>query len=197
MRYSGCDLLSLIGPSFLISHSIGAVWPILMSDECPSLVAGNIALEPGNIPFESYYGNATSTVGSISDRPWGLTYNPLKFDPPANSSDDLVTETVGVDTPANRSCILQAAPARQLPNLIGIPYVAVTGEASPHATYDHCVIEFLNQAGVATDWIQLGEIGIHGNAHFMALEKNNLDIAVVVDEWIAKQVGLRNGTQTA
>lgn len=39
MRTSGCELLRLIGASFLVSHSIGAVHPIVISDECPSLVA--------------------------------------------------------------------------------------------------------------------------------------------------------------
>ncbi|KAG9745114.1 alpha/beta-hydrolase, partial [Aureobasidium melanogenum] len=47
MRSSGCQLLSLIGPSFLISHSIGALHPLLLSNDCPSLVAGNVNLEPG------------------------------------------------------------------------------------------------------------------------------------------------------
>jgi len=51
MRASGCALLSLFGRSYLISHSIGAIHPILLSNQCPDLVAGNINLETATIPF--------------------------------------------------------------------------------------------------------------------------------------------------
>ncbi|KAL3424965.1 hypothetical protein PVAG01_04246 [Phlyctema vagabunda] len=197
MRASGCELLKLIGPSFLVSHSIGAVHPVLLSDECPSLVAGNVNLEPGNIPFQSYVGNATSSVGRTSARPFGLTVTNLNFNPPVSNYTDLVTVTVGEDTPAKRSCILQSNSTagytvRTLPNLATVPYVAITGEASPHATYDHCVIDFLSQAGVKADWIKLGEIGIKGNGHFGFIEKNNAAIYQVAEKWIraqAKRIG--------
>lgn len=187
MRASGCALLKHIGPSFLISHSIGALFPILLSDACPELVAGNVNLEPTTIPFQSYTGNATSIVGRTPNRVWGLTNTRITYDPSVSSPDELSKVTVGEDTPALRSCILQATPARRLPNIAKVPYVAITAEASPHITYDHCVINYLEQAGVRTDWIKLGEIGIHGNGHFAHLELNNLDIAAVVDLWISKQ----------
>ena len=86
MRASGCELLSLIGSSFLISHSIGALHPMLLSNDCPSLVAGNINLEPGNIPFQSYVGNSTSSVGRTSARPWGMTNTHVTYDPAISSS---------------------------------------------------------------------------------------------------------------
>lgn len=95
--------------------------------------------------------------------------------------------TVGTDTPGNRSCILQSGtPIRTLPNIAKIPFVAITGEASPHITYDHCVIAYLEQTGGKPDWIKLGDIGINGNGHFAHLELNNLEIAAAVDEWIQK-----------
>lgn len=171
MRYAGCELMSLIGPSFLISHSIGAVHPILLSDECPSLVVGNVNLEPGNIPFESYVGNATSSVGRTAARPFGLTVTNLNYDPLISNYTDLVTETVGEVTPSLRSCIQQANSTAKytihmLPNVAKVPYVALTGEATPHITYDHCVINYLNQVGVKTDWIKMADVGVRGNAHF-------------------------------
>lgn len=184
MRASGCALLELIGPSFLVSHSIGALHPVLLSNDCPTLVAGNINLEPATIPFESYTGNSTSSVGRSSARPWGLTNTQIDYEPAAASSSDLNTTAVGEDTLAKRSCILQAEPARQLPNIASVPYVALTGDASPHMTYDHCVIDYLEQAGGSPEWIKLGEVGIYGNGHFGFLELNNLEIAAVVHEWI-------------
>jgi hypothetical protein len=188
MRSSGCQLLSLIGSSFLVSHSIGALHPILLSNDCPDLVAGNINLEPATIPFQSYTGNSTSSVGRTSARPWGLTNTPITYSPAANSSSDLSTETVGTDTPALRSCIMQTEPARQLPEIAKVPYVALTGSASPHITYDQCVIDYLIQAGVAAEWIKLGDKGIYGNGHFGYLELNSAEIAAVVHEWIQSKL---------
>lgn len=184
MRASGCKLLSLIGSSYLVSHSIGALHPILLSNDCPELVAGNINLEPATIPFQSYTGNATSAVGRTTARPWGLTNTAITYDPSAASSSDLKIEIVGEDTPALRSCIMQTEPARKLPNIAKVPYVALTGAASPHITYDHCLLNYLKQAGVAAEWIKLGDKGIDGNAHFGYLELNSVKIADVVHEWI-------------
>ncbi|KAL8686132.1 MAG: hypothetical protein Q9224_005543 [Gallowayella concinna] len=160
MRASGCKLLSLIGPSYLISHSIGAIHPILLSDECPRLVAGNINIEPATIPFQSYTGNATSPVGRTINRPWGLTNTRITYDPPANAPTDLKTVNNETDTPALRSCVYQAAPARRLPQIAKVPYMALTAEASPHITYDQCVVNYLRQAGVKVDWIK-----VRGNWH--------------------------------
>lgn len=188
MRASGCDLLELIGPSFLVSHSIGALHPILLSNDCPSLVAGNINLEPATIPFQSYTGNSTSSVGRSSSRPWGLTNTFIDYVPAISNYTELNTTSVGDDTPAKRSCIMQQEPARQLPSIASVPYVALTGDASPHMTYDHCVIDYLEQAGGSPEWIKLGEVGIYGNGHFGFLELNNLEIAAVVHEWILKTI---------
>ncbi|PQE21158.1 hypothetical protein CJF31_00010749 [Rutstroemia sp. NJR-2017a BVV2] len=191
MRAAGCQLLQLIGPSFLVSHSIGAVHPIVISDECPDLVLGSANLEPGNIPFESYTGNTTSSVGRTAARPFGLTVSNLNYDPPISNYTELVTETVGEDTPANRSCIQQSTAGNYtihtLPNVAKVPYAAFTGEASPHITYEHCVIQYLNQVGVKTDWIKMSDYGVHGNGHFGFLEKNNVQYFKVVEAWIRKQ----------
>jgi pimeloyl-ACP methyl ester carboxylesterase len=94
---------------------------------------------------------------------------------------------VGNDTLALRNCYLQAEPARKLPKIASVPYLCLTGEASVHVTYDHCVVEFLKQAGGKPEWIKLGERNITGNGHFMHLEENNMDIARVVEDWVVEQ----------
>lgn len=187
MRASGCDLLELIGPSYLVSHSSGAQYPVLLSNDCPDLVAGNINLEHSTQPFWNY---GTTLNSGSSIRPWGLANTPLTYDPPVSDASELEKVWDGNDTLALRRCYLQAEPARQLPQLAKVPYLCTTGEASVHATYDHCVINYLEQAGVKTDWIKLADVGIHGNGHFGHLELNNLDIAGVVRDWIVKQDAL-------
>lgn len=186
MRASGCALLELLGPSYLVSHSSGAQYPIVISNDCPQYVAGNINLEHSTQPFWSY-GSTLNSGSSI--RPWGLANSPLTYDPPVSNYTELNKTWVGNDTLALRNCYLQAEPARALPNITSVPYLCLTGEASVHATYDHCVIEYLKQAGGSPDWIKLADRGIKGNGHFSMLEKNNLEIAAVVDEWIQEQEG--------
>jgi hypothetical protein len=56
-------------------------------------------------------------------------------------------------------------------------------EASFHAIYGHCTAKYLTQAGTKTEFVRLQDKGIRGNGHVVMIEKNNLDIAHVVDEW--------------
>ncbi|KXT12544.1 hypothetical protein AC579_7479 [Pseudocercospora musae] len=187
MRAAGCRLLSLIGKSFLISHSAGGTYTALMSDECPDLIQANINLEPGNIPFQWWSGNSSAGGDRIDTREYGLTRTPITYNPPINSSSDLNKILTGDDSPAKRSCYIQNpnGTIHTLPNIAKVPYVFLTGDASPHVTYDHCFPLFLDQAGVKdVTWIKLWEKGIFGNAHFFMIEKNNLEIAAVVGEWI-------------
>lgn len=74
MRVSGCQLLDLIGSSFLVSHSIGSVFPILLSNDCPDLIAGSINLDPDIVPFEDFTG---AGMAMTSQRLWGFADVPL------------------------------------------------------------------------------------------------------------------------
>jgi hypothetical protein len=77
---------------------------------------------------------------------------------------------------------------RQLVNLKDIPVMVMTAEASYHQVYDHCTVKYLSQAGVRTEYIRLQDKGIHGNGHMVMIEKNNLDVARAVDDWVVKNV---------
>lgn len=181
MRKSGCDLLSIIGPSYLISHSAGSIYPILLSNDCGASVAGNINLESATTPF---FFPSTGSLSGTFTRAWGPVDVPIDYEPAVTDSSQLVSVEVGNNTLAHRSCYLQAEPARLLPKISSVKYLMVTSEASVHVTYDHCTIQFLQQAGGNPEWIQLADKGIHGNGHFMHLELNNLEIAVLVHGWI-------------
>jgi hypothetical protein len=41
---------------------------------------------------------------------------------------------------------------------------------------------------VTNDFVPLGGRGIHGNGHMMMLEKNNLEIAGVINDWISHHI---------
>ncbi|KAH7374732.1 Alpha/Beta hydrolase protein [Plectosphaerella cucumerina] len=183
MRASGCELLRLIGePAYVISHSMGARAPLVMSNDCPERIAGNINIEGTTIPFWSYGWG----LGGSRTNPWGLSLTPLDYDPPVSDPSELQVESVGNETLAFRNCYRQKEPARQLPKVASVPYVQITGEASVHVTYDHCTIDYLRQVGGDPEYIKLGDIGIKGNGHFMHLEKNSDEIADVVSDWIKR-----------
>ena len=95
------------------------------------------------------------------------------------------------DGPDLVACWQQQAPARRLPNLANVPALVVTAEASYHAVYDHCTAKYLTQAGVKVTALRLGDHGIHGNAHMIMLEKNNLQVAGLIAEWLARTIPAR------
>ncbi|KAK6196806.1 hypothetical protein LQW54_011167 [Pestalotiopsis sp. IQ-011] len=181
MRRSGCELLSLLGAkAYIISHSLGSRFPILMSNDCPQYIAASIDIEAASVPFWSYaYG-----LGGSPSTPYGFTWTAVDYVLAITNSSELEIESVGEESLAKRNCYRQKKPARHLPNITSVPYLMVTSEASVHITYDHCVVDYLKQVGGSPDFIKLADIGIHGNSHFMHVEKNNLEIAVVVQDWI-------------
>jgi hypothetical protein len=81
-------------------------------------------------------------------------------------------------------CWAQQEPARKLVNLVNIPILIVTSEASYHSAYDHCTVRYLAQAGVKSTFLRLAEAGIHGNGHMMMLEKNSDAIAKAMADWL-------------
>lgn len=184
MRSSGCELLRLLGaPAFLISHSLGSFYPILLSNDCPQFVKGSVNLESATTPFWRYN---FGSLGGVPQSPYGLTFSPLSYEPPITDSSELVVQSVGNDTLELRNCYQQAEPARKLPKVASVPYLGLTSEGSTHITHGHCIINYLKQVGAKPEWIKLADVGIKGNGHFMHVELNNLRIAKLVEDWIVR-----------
>jgi len=185
-------LLEKIGPAIVMTHSQsgGFGWPV--ADMRPDLVKAIIALEPSGPPFydiENIGAPDWFRDAPTSYRVWGPTAAPLTYAPPAaNPSDLTIVREERADAPNVVRCWLQKSPARQLPNLQKMPILIMTAEASYHATYDHCTVKFLEQAGVHPTWLKLGESGIHGNGHMLMLEQNSGEIAEVIARWLAKAI---------
>jgi pimeloyl-ACP methyl ester carboxylesterase len=182
-RNAGAALLDKIGPAIVMTHSqSGAIgWPI--ADARPKLVKAIIAVEPSGPPF------ANAVFGEQPARLWGVTDIPMTYDPPVSDPKQLVVvQQTTPDGPNLERCRLQAQPVRRMPTLAGIPILILAGEASYHAVYDHCTSKYLAQAGVPNTYVRLDEVGIRGNGHMMMLEKNNLEIAAFMHQWLAKNV---------
>jgi pimeloyl-ACP methyl ester carboxylesterase len=185
-------LVDKIGPSILLVHSqAGAfVWPV--ADARPTQVKGILAIEPNGPPFYSVaytgapdwfkYGGDVALHYGITDMP--ITYAPAVKDP----SELKIVQEAKAEGPDLARCYAQAEPARQLPNLQKMPILVITSEASYHAPYDHCTVNYLRQAGVKPSWIKLADRGIHGNSHVMMMEKNSKQIAEIIIAWSNKAI---------
>jgi pimeloyl-ACP methyl ester carboxylesterase len=182
VQAAGAELLDKIGtPVIFVAHSQGGFMSWLIADVRPDLTKAIVSMEPSGPPFRD------AVFGNKSARPYGLTDVPITYDPPITSVEtDLVKQEVTAPKTMNVPCILQAddPTPRQLVNLKDIPVLLVTAEASYHAEYDWCTVQYLQQAGVNVTHLELAEKGIRGNGHLFFLEKNSDEIAGVIDEWM-------------
>ena len=180
-------LLERIGPAILLVHSqAGAfAWPV--ADDKPELVKAILAIEPNGPPFHGleFVGAPNWFKEGPIALPYGITSMPLTYAPPVKDASELaIVEQEKADGPDLARCWMQKEPARALPNLQKMPILVLTSEASYHAPYDHCTVNYLRQAGVKPSFIKLADLGIHGNSHVMMLERNNREIAAVIVNWL-------------
>jgi pimeloyl-ACP methyl ester carboxylesterase len=185
-QQAAAALLDRIGPAIVLTHSQSGAFGWLIADARPKLVKAVVAVEPLGPPFQN------EVLGNDRTRPWGIADIPIAYDPPINDPAELKTEQQQQpDGPDLVRCWQQQAPARKLANLTGIPMAVITTEASYHAAYDHCTVKYLAQAGVNVTALRLADHGIHGNGHMVMLEKNNLQVAGLIVDWLAKAVPAR------
>ena len=182
-------LIDKLGPVILMTHSQSGAYGWEAVDQRPGMVKALIQAEPSAPPVHDMdlVGAPEWFRDGARTRIWGLTSIPITYAPPARDASELAFERQEqADAPDLARCWLKKPPARQLPNLQKLPIAIVTGEASFHGPYEHCVVKFLEQAGVHPAWLNLGAMGIHGNGHMMMLEKNSDQIADVIERWVRK-----------
>jgi pimeloyl-ACP methyl ester carboxylesterase len=179
------QLLDLIGqPMILMLNSGIAASGWVVADARSKLVKGIVAVEPVAPPIENAERGARGP-----GRVWGLTNLPVHYDPPIEKASDLETVRQDkADGPGLIPCWIQKEPARKLVNLEGIPVLNVSGEASYHRPYAHCIAKWLNQAGVKTAFVKLEDVGLSGNGHQMMSEANSAGIAKYLQTWLEKNV---------
>jgi pimeloyl-ACP methyl ester carboxylesterase len=179
------ELLDRIGqPVILLLHSGVSSSGWELADARPKLIKAIVAAEPVAPPIENAERGSTGP-----GRLWGLTNLPVHYDPPIKEASELQTvRQEKADGPDLIPCWIQKEPARKLVNLVGIPVLDVSGEASYHRPYSHCIAKWLNQAGVKTTYVNLEDVGLPGNGHIMLAEKNSAEIAKYLQSWIEKNV---------
>jgi len=179
------QLLDLIGqPVVLMVNSGVASSGWVIADARPKLVKGILAAEPVAPPIENAERGSTGP-----GRLWGVTSLPIHYDPPVKDPSELrpirEEKADGADL---LPCWLQQEPAHKLVNLQGIPVLEISGEASYHRPYSHCVAKWLNQAGVKATYVRLEDVGLPGNGHQMMSEKNSAGISKFFMTWLDKNV---------
>jgi pimeloyl-ACP methyl ester carboxylesterase len=187
-------LIDKLGPIVLMTHSQSGSYGLLAADQRPNSIQALLHVEGSAPPvhdIEMLGAPDWFRDGAVS-RPWGLTAIPITYAPAApNASDMAFEQQEKADGPGLAKCWLQKAPAKQLVNLAKIPIAVVHGEASFYAPYAHCLIKYMEQAGLHPTWLNLGTMGIRGNGHMMMLEKNSDQIADVMEKWVSKVVSER------
>jgi len=191
-RDAGAALLDRIGPATLLTHSQSGTFGWLVADARPALVKAIIAMEPSGPPvYDTVQKGAPNWFedGPLA-KPYGLTAPTLTYAPAVKDPGELkFVRQEKADAPDLVRCWTQVEPARTLVNLQHIPVLVVQAEASYHATFDHCTVAYLRQAGLSkVRFIRLAEVGIKGNGHMLMLEKNNLEIAAVAERWLRTSV---------
>jgi len=208
-------LLDRIGPSIVLVHSQSGLYAWPLAQARPQLVKAIVAAEPNGPPVHDVVVKSVQrfdqpwekTIKQTEDdwyrdnpglKSWGLTSTPLKYIPEVTEQSPL--QFVQEDAPQRRDlsrCWRQTEPARRLVDVGGRPILVLEGEASFYAGYNHCNVQYLEQASVDVDFIRLADLGIHGNGHMMMLEKNSDQVAQAIVGWMEKNVTPLEQGQTA
>jgi pimeloyl-ACP methyl ester carboxylesterase len=171
------ELLDLIGPAVLVTHSAGGPGSFAAADFRPGQIAALIAIETVGPPF------AKNPERGL-DLAWGVSSAPIGYDPPAAAAGELELITEVRDEFGEIPITLQRDPPRRLTNLSRFPIAVVTGEASLFLQFDRHLVAFLRQGGCQVELVRLADHGVHGNSHGVMLERNSADVLSVLTGWV-------------
>lgn len=175
-------LLEKTGPAILVTHSQAGPFGWKIGDAYPDMVKGIIALEPAGPAF-------SSNTDALKAENYGLCQLPLNYDPPVSSPEDFVLTKISSENAEETDGLIMAeGHVHKLPGLSCVPVLLLTAEASYHTMYDYVTAKVLEQCGVNVDFVRLERHGFHGNSHFMMLEKNSLDIASFINDWMQEHI---------
>jgi pimeloyl-ACP methyl ester carboxylesterase len=176
------ELLEMVGPAIVVTHSAGGPGTFAGVDAAPDQVAALIAIETLGPPF-------VKLPAMGLDMDWGLACVPIAYDPPVSDPSELRTVTEERADLGPIPLTLQREPPRRLANLSRFPIAVVTAEASMFLLTDRHLVEFLAQGGCDVELVRLADHGVHGNGHAMMLELNNAAALGVITAWAAGKLG--------
>ncbi len=186
---AGIALLDKIGsPVILLTHSQGGGFGFNVADERPNLIAGMVAIEPGG-PQIGNVDTAKVAYTRVNPNSWGLTPNPMKYDPPFASPADIKVHLEPSERPGDEvGCYMQDQPVHKLVSYQNKRILSISAEGTYHRVFDVCIPKWLNQAGAKDDFVRLEDVGIRGNMHEMFLDKNSDAVIRFIDGWLNKNI---------
>jgi len=190
-------LLDKIGPAILLVHSQSGAFPWTVAQERPALVKAIVALEPSGPPVHDieFHGAPDWFSDVPALKTYGITDFPVQYEPAVTADSPLeFVQQEQPNSPDLARCWRQKEPARKLVAVGDRPIVLITAEASFYAAYNHCTVEYLQQAGVNADHIRLADVGLKGNGHMMMMERNSDQVAGVVADWLEENLNAAEAT---
>ena len=164
LKENFAELLDRVGPAIVITHSAGGPSGWLSMDARPELVKGVLAIEAAA----------------------GFQNLPLTWEPALSQGESLALVSIAATEEGKAPCQMQ--PEGSIRNLVNFEDIPVLGLLAPESTAFvpnyHCTINFINQAGGNARLLNLADIGIEGNGHFLNEAKNNGETAQVMIEWL-------------
>lgn len=184
-----------ICPAILITHSMSGAYGWKAAEKVPGLISKIVAIAPaapGNLMKEAKEKFSDIVKAPIiiskeeAKRVWANAnffphdyfedyYNSL-----AALSPGLANERVNY-----KNSQLTIEP----PKLRGIKILVITGETDPRhpRSVDGAIVDYFRQCSIKAEHCWLPYSGIFGNGHLLMLEKNNLQIAELINSWIKKE----------
>lgn len=83
----------------------------------------------------------------------------------------------------------QGVPLASLKHLGALPVAVISAEASASTQGDAKTVEALRQVGCAVEHVQLADHGVHGNGHYMMMERNHREVLQVLSGWWTAHAG--------
>lgn len=164
LKENFAELLDRVGPAILVTHSAGGPSGWLSVDARPDQVKGVLAIEAAS----------------------GFQNLPLSWSPALGGGEQIALEAIPATEAGKADCQMQpAGNVHSLPAFEGIPVLGLLAPESRMFTPNyHCTIDFINQAGGSATLLNLKDIGIEGNGHFLNEAKNNGEVAQVMIDWL-------------
>jgi pimeloyl-ACP methyl ester carboxylesterase len=164
LKENFAELLDRVGPAIIVMHSAGGPSGWVSVDARPDLVKGVLAIE------------------AVTDFP----SLPLTWEPALAAGERVDTVSVPPTEAGKAACDMQPEDSvRTLPNFFGIPVLGLLApESGMFVPNYHCAMDFINQAGGDATLLNLGDIGIEGNNHFLNEALNVGETAQVMIDWL-------------
>lgn len=181
-------------PAILITHSMSGAYGWKIAEIVPHLISKIVALAPsapGNIMEDSKekFSDVVRKPIIINEeeakKMWANAYR-FPHDSFENYFNSLAALSLSL---ANERVNYKNSQLKIDPRkLKSVKILIITGEADPRhpQDVDRLIVDFFCRYGIKAKHYWLPDLGICGNGHLLMIEKNNLQIAELIYDWMTR-----------